>query len=127
MLEIPIDLEDIDPHKEAGDDASGPAPGEECVVIVKQGIIQKSNEAMVRLSGYRHEEVIDTIFASFFHLDDIALVESICEPPMPTRSEPPPSVVRLIGKNGKPIPVQISAGSPNEDEAPFRLIRIRNL
>ena len=125
MLEIPIDIEDIDRFGSPGD-ASGTAP-EEGIVEVKQGIIQKSNAAMARLSGYRHEEVVDTIFASFFHLDDIPVVESICELPETPEGEGQKPVVRLIGKNRKSIPVEISVGSCGRDRGPSHRIKIRHL
>ena len=125
MLEIPIDIEDIDCFSGTGDSAA--ASPEEGVVVVKQGIIQKSNDAMARLSGYRHEEVIDTIFASFFHLDDIPGVESICDLPGKPDSDGQNPVVRLIGKNGNSIPVEISVGSCGKGRGPAHRIKIRHL
>jgi PAS domain S-box-containing protein len=125
MLEIPIDIEDIDRFGSPGED-SGTKP-EEGIVEVKRGIIQKSNAAMARLSGYRHEEVVDTIFASFFHLDDIPVVESICDLPETPDSVVQKPVVRLIGKNGKPIPVEISVGACGKDRGPAHRIKIRHL
>ena len=127
MLEIPLDIEDIERLGAAGDNGSGLSAGEEGVVVVKQGIIQKSNEAMVRLSGYGHEEVVDTIFASFFHLDDIPLVKSICDPPQQCTEDQMTPVVRLIGKNGQPIPVRISVGACGKGIVPSHRIKIRHI
>lgn len=127
MLEVPIDIDDLDGFSDTSDSNYDAASGEEGVVVVRQGIIQKSNDGMVRLSGYGHEEVVDTIFASFFHLDDIPLVESICDPPNASDNGEPRPVVRLIMKNGKSIPVRISVGSQGKDIASWRRIKIRNL
>jgi len=127
MFEIPLDIEDIERLSAANAGGSSLSAGEEGVVVVKQGIIRKSNEAMARLSGYGHEEVVDTIFASFFHRDDIPLVESICDPiPKLTEDQKTP-VVRLIGKNGQPIPVRISVGARGKGSAPSHRIKIRNI
>ena len=82
---------------------------------------------MARLSGYRHEEVVDTIFASFFHLDDIPVVESICDLPEAPETKGQKPVVRLIGKNGESIPVEISVGSCGKGRGPAHRIRIRHL
>ena len=125
MLEIPIDIEDIEGHQNTGD--AHCESFEEGIVVVKKGIIQKSNAAMARLSGYRHEEVIDTIFASFFHLEDIPVVESICDLPDESADSGQKPVVRLIGKNGKSIPVEISVGSCGKGALPTHRIKIRHL
>ena len=124
MLEIPIDIEDIEGHKNTGETQT--ESFEEGIVVVKKGIIQKSNAAMTRLSGYRHEEVIDTIFASFFHLEDIPVVESICELPKETEDIEKKPVVRLIGKNGRSIPVEISVGACGKGIRPAHRIKIRH-
>ena len=125
MLELPIDIEDIEGHNSTGDTHSDSF--EEGIVVVKKGIIQKSNAAMTRLSGYRHEEVIDTIFASFFHLEDIPVVESICDIPDETENSDRKPVVRLIGKNGKSIRVEISVGSCQKGARLSHRIKIRHL
>ena len=127
MFEVPIDIDDIDHFNEGCDGGLDSCADEEGIVVVKQGIILNSNDAMVRLSGYRHEEVVDTIFASFFHLDDIPAVESICDPKQKDASGEPQRIVRLIGKNGQPIPVQISAGPNANDQAPVHRIKIRHI
>lgn len=127
MPEIPIDIEDIDHIRQNDVPQAGAGPTEESIVVVEKGIIQNSDAAMTRLSGYRHEEVVDTIFASFFHLEDIPVVESICNPPEApgkTRRKP---VVRLIGKDGQSIPVEISAGACRKDGKPIRRIKIRHI
>lgn len=127
MLELPIDIEDLERFNDINECNPDKDADEEGEVIVKKGIIQKSNDGMARLSGYRHEEVIDTIFASFFHLDDIPLVESICDLAKVADIEEPSRVVRLIGKNGKPIPVQISVGDCGKDRFPSHRIKICSL
>jgi PAS domain S-box-containing protein len=127
MPEIPIDIENIDHIRQNEAPEAGTAAPEEGIVVVEKGIIQNSDAAMTRLSGYRHEEVVDTIFASFFHLDDIPLVESICDPPeVPGKNKKTP-VVRLIGKDGTSIPVEISAGACSKNGKPIRRIKIRHV
>ena len=127
MLELPIDIEDLERFSDTNDCDQDTVADEAGEVVVKKGIIQKSNDAMARLSGYRHEEVVDTIFASFFHLDDIPLVESICDLTHVADIEETGRVVRLIGKNGKPIPVQISVGACGKDRFPSHRIKICSL
>jgi PAS domain S-box-containing protein len=127
MPETPIDIEDIDLIRQNEASRSGAAPAEESIVVVEKGIIQNSDAAMTRLSGYRHEEVVDTIFASFFHLDDIPVVESVCDPPEAPGNSGQKLVVRLIGKDGQSIPVQISAGACSRDGKPIRQIKIRHI
>lgn len=125
MIESPIDIDEIDSFDSAAD--SRPRPGDEGVVVVKQGVVQKTDEAMARMSGYRHEEVVDTVFASFFHLEDIPLVESICNVNRKSTRRDDNPIVRLIDKNGAPIPVQISVGPCAKDERPANRIKIRHI
>lgn len=127
MLEYPIDIEEFERFTDTEEGNPDAVADQEGEVVVIKGIVQKSNDGMARLSGYRREEVLDTIFASFFHSDDIPLVESICEISQVTGFEDPGRVVRLIGKNGQPIPVQISVGLCDKDRSPSHRIKICSL
>lgn len=125
--ETPIDLNDFNSMgcSEEGRN-SGRTVGDG-MVVVRQGIIRQSNEAMVSLSGYRQEEVLDTVFASFFHMDDIPLVESLCGRKQDPGGTDERSVVRLIDKNGEAIPVEISIGTGDGRHPGGHRIVIRHL
>jgi PAS domain S-box-containing protein len=85
------------------------AMSSEGIFVLQQGRIRECNGYLRRRGGYRRDEVLDTLFASYFNHQSMAAVESICE--APAAGEEPVCVPEafLVRKNGERFKVCVKA------------------
>ena len=100
---------------------------DDAIVIVQNGLIRECNNGLSKICGYSRDEVVDTCFASFFHSDHFAAVESLCEP-----SQQCPNGVRilpatLVCKNGNPFRVEMTSALCAIRQNPATMLIIREI
>lgn len=83
------------------------AVSEEGIFIVQDGRIKECNRFMARLGGYLQDEVLDTVFVSFFDDTSIPVVESACGGEFPGTRCTSVQKVSLVCKNGQRVNVQL--------------------
>ena len=83
------------------------AVSEEGIFIVQDGRIKECNRFMARLGGYLQDEVLDTVFVSFFDDTSIPVVESACGGGFPGTRCTSVQKVSLVCKNGQRVNVQL--------------------
>ena len=83
------------------------AVSEEGIFIVQDGRIKECNRFLARLGGYLQDEVLDTVFASFFDDTSIPAVESACGVESPGTRCASAQEVSLVCKNGQRVNVQL--------------------
>jgi PAS domain S-box-containing protein len=83
------------------------AVSEEGIFIVQDGRIKECNRFMARLGGYLQDEVLDTVFVSFFDDTSIPAVESACGGEFPGTRCTSVQKVSLVCKNGQRVNVQL--------------------
>ncbi|MBI5579778.1 MAG: PAS domain-containing protein [Deltaproteobacteria bacterium] len=83
------------------------AVSEEGIFVVQDGRIKECNHFLARLGGYLQDEVLDTVFASFFDGNSIAAVESACGGEFPGTRCGSAQTVSLVCKNGQRVNVQL--------------------
>lgn len=81
----------------------------EGIFVVQDGRVRECNGFLDVQGGYLREEVLETLFASFFHRKSMAAVESLCHrsPSRPIFASLPDLV--LIRKNGRSLKVGLKA------------------
>ena len=80
----------------------------DAVIVIQHGAVMECNQAMSDLSGYGLEELTDTYFASFFHTEDIPVVESLGQETLENPDNVANLQARLCCKNGHQIKVAIT-------------------
>jgi hypothetical protein len=83
------------------------AVSEEGIFIVQDGRIKECNRFLARLGGYLQDEVLDTVFGSFFDDTSIPAVESVCGGKFPGTRCASAQKVSLVCKNGQRVNVQL--------------------
>jgi len=83
------------------------AVSEEGIFIVQDGRIKECNRFLARLGGYLQDEVLDTVFVSFFDDTSIPAVESACGDEFPGTRRASAQRVSLVCKNGQRVNVQL--------------------
>jgi PAS domain S-box-containing protein len=83
------------------------AVSEEGMFIVQDGRIKECNRFLSRLGGYLRDEVLDTVFASFFDSDCIPIVESACGAEFPGTRCSSAKRVCMVCKDGQRVKVQL--------------------
>ena len=83
------------------------AVSEEGIFIVQDGRIKECNRFLARLGGYLQDEVLDTVFVSFFDDTSIPAVESACGGKFPGTRCASAQKVSLVCKNGQRVNVQL--------------------
>jgi hypothetical protein len=83
------------------------AVSEEGIFIVQDGRIKECNRFMARLGGYLQDEVLDTVFVSFFDDTSIPVVESACGGEFPGTRCTSVQKVSLVCKNRQRVNVQL--------------------
>ena len=83
------------------------AVSEEGMFIVQGGRIKECNRFLSRLGGYLRDEVLDTVFASFFDSDSIPIVESACGAEFPGTRCSSAKRVSMVCKDGQRVKVQL--------------------
>ena len=83
------------------------AVSEEGIFIVQEGRIKQCNRFLARLGGYLQDEVLDTVFVSFFDDTSIPAVESACGGEFPGTRCASAQKVSLVCKNGQRVNVQL--------------------
>ena len=83
------------------------AVSEEGIFVVQDGRIKECNRFLARLGGYLQDEVLDTVFVSFFDDDSIPAVESACGNKFPGTRCSSAQKVSLVCKNGQRMNVQL--------------------
>jgi PAS domain S-box-containing protein len=83
------------------------AVSEEGIFVVQDGRIKQCNHFLARLGGYLQDEVLDTVFTSFFDGNSIPAVESACGGKFPGTRCTSAQKVSLVCKNGKRVSVQL--------------------
>jgi PAS domain S-box-containing protein len=83
------------------------AVSEEGIFVVQDGRIKECNRFLARLGGYLQDEVLDTVFASFFDSNSIPAVESACGGEFPGRRCASAQKVSLVCKDGRRVNVQL--------------------
>lgn len=79
------------------------------VFVVQEGRVRDCNAFLDVQGGYLREEVLETLFASFFHRKSMAAVESLCKrsPAQPIFASLPDLL--LVSKNGRSLKVGLKA------------------
>lgn len=83
------------------------AVSEEGMFIVQDGRIKECNRFLSRLGGYLRDEVLDTVFASFFDSDSIPIVESVCGAEFSGTRCSSAKRVSMVCKDGQRVKVQL--------------------
>jgi len=83
------------------------AVSEEGIFVVQEGRIKECNRFLARLAGYLQDEVLDTVFTSFFDGSSIPAVESACGGEFPGTLRASVQKVSLVCKNGQRVAVQL--------------------
>jgi PAS domain S-box-containing protein len=83
------------------------AVSEEGIFVVQDGRIRECNRFLARLGGYLQDEVLDTLFASFFDDTSIPAVASACGGGFPGTPRASAQIVSLVCKNGQRVEVQL--------------------
>jgi PAS domain S-box-containing protein len=83
------------------------AVSEEGIFIVQDGRIKECNRFLARLGGYLQDEVLDTVFVSFFDDTSIPAVESACGGKFSGTRCASAQKVSLVCKNGQRVNVQL--------------------
>jgi PAS domain S-box-containing protein len=97
------------------------------VLIVQDGKIKESNHVMAKMCGYALEEVLDTEFASFFHPEDVELVEKIYTRVIGNAKPIEIRETALMGKSGIRMVAGITAGRFFYNREPAVLFMVRVL
>ena len=97
------------------------------IAIVQNGMIKESNYCLAKICGYSLEEVVDTCFASFFHSDHIAAVESLCEDSLKDPNAVKTLQATLVCKNGHPFEVEITSALCTFRQRPANMLVIRKI
>jgi two-component system cell cycle sensor histidine kinase/response regulator CckA len=97
------------------------------VLIVQTGKIREVNDLMARICGYTIEEVVDTDLGSFFQLDDIAALESLCAQSLRNQDAISVGEFILMCKNGHRLNVEITAGCFAYQGKPANLLIVRDI
>ena len=95
------------------------------ILIVQDGKIKESNHVMAKMCGYALEEVLDTEFASFFHPEDIELVEKIYTRVIGNAKPIEILETALMCKNGFKIVAGITAGRLVYNRKPAAIFMVR--
>lgn len=98
-----------------------PAVSEEGIFVIQDGRIKECNHFLARLGGYLQDEVLDTVFASFFDGNSISDVESACGGRFPGIRCAAVQNVSLLCKNGQRVDVQLKVQPCVFDEKPAML------
>jgi PAS domain S-box-containing protein len=98
------------------------AMSSEGIFVVQKGRIRECNAFLRRLGGYRREEVLDTLFASYFNHESMAAVESICEAPAAGAEPVCVPEAFLVRKNGERLRVCVKAQPSVFSGAPAVLV-----
>jgi len=77
------------------------------IFIVQDGRIKECNRFLARLGGYLQDEVLDTVFVSFFDDTSIPAVESACGGKFSGTRCASAQKVSLVCKNGQRVNVQL--------------------
>jgi len=99
----------------------------DAIVIVQDHRIKECNHYMAKICDYRLEEVVDTCFASFFHSDDIPLVESLSEGAITDPNGVKNLEAKLVCKNSHQINVEITAALCTFRQKPATICIIRDI
>jgi PAS domain S-box-containing protein len=91
---------------------------EEGIFLVQDGRIKKCNRFLARLGGYLQDEVLDTVFTSYFDGSSIPAVESACGGRFPGTRCASAQMVSLVCKNGRRVNVQLKVQPCVFDEKP---------
>jgi PAS domain S-box-containing protein len=83
------------------------AVSEKGMFIVQDGRIKECNRFLSRMGGYPRDEVLDTVFASFFDSGSIPIVESACGAELPGTRCSTVKRVSLVCKDGQRVKVQL--------------------
>jgi PAS domain S-box-containing protein len=83
------------------------AVSEEGIFVVQDGRIKECNRFLARLGGYLQDEVLDTLFTSFFDDTSIPAVELACGGGIPGNRCASSQKVSLVCKNGQRVKVQL--------------------
>jgi two-component system cell cycle sensor histidine kinase/response regulator CckA len=97
------------------------------VLIVQSGKIREVNDMMAAICGYSIEEVVDTDLGSFFHLDDIADLESLCAQSLQNQNAIGVGEFILMCKIGYRLNVEITAGCLAYQGKPANLLIVRDI
>jgi PAS domain S-box-containing protein len=103
------------------------AVSEEGIFVVQDGRIKECNRFLARLGGYLQDEVLDTVFASFFDGNSISAVESACGDEYPGTRCASVQKVSLVCKNGQRVNVQLKVQPCVFDEKPAMLAVLSRL
>ena len=100
---------------------------DDAIVVVQNGVIRESNYCLAKMCGYSREEVVDTCFASFFHSDHIAAVESLCEHSLKDPNAVKTLSATLVCKNGHQFKVEITSALCTFRQNPATMLIIRDV
>ena len=95
------------------------------VLIVQNGKIKESNHVMAKMCGYALEEVLDTEFASFFHPEDVELVEKVYTWVIGNAKPIEIRETALMCKNGTKMAAGMTAGRFFYNREPAVLFMVR--
>ena len=98
------------------------AVSEEGIFVVQDGRIKECNHFLARLGGYLQDEVLDTVFVSFFDGSSIPTVESACGGEFPGTRCASSQNVSLVCKNGQRVNVQLKVQACVFGEKPAILV-----
>ena len=97
------------------------AVSEEGIFVVQDGRVKECNHFLARLGGYLQDEVLDTLFASFFDGNSIPAVETACGSKFPGTRCTSAQKVSLVCKNGQRVNVQLKVKACIFGEKPAML------
>ena len=100
---------------------------DDAIVIVQNGLIRECNNGLSKICGYSRDEVVDTCFASFFHSDHIAAVESLCEHSLKDPNAVKTLSATLVCKNGHQFKVEITSVLCTFRQNPATMLIIRDV
>jgi PAS domain S-box-containing protein len=97
------------------------AYSDEAIGIIQDGIIRRVNASVVALTGYPEQELLSVPFSRFVHPDDLDMVTERYRKRMKGEEAPSQYSLRVIGKEGNTIWVDISTVSIGWEGRPATL------
>ncbi|UCD79695.1 MAG: response regulator [Desulfobacterales bacterium] len=97
------------------------------LVVVQDGFIKEGNDGLTKMCGYHMEEVVDTRLAGFFHADDSAAVEALCNDVLKDPNAVETLQATLVCKNGYQLRVEITAALCAFRQQPANTLIIRDI